>query len=78
MILFASKRNVRRKMCAGRDGTPKKGYLTEDDAKYAAETMRHSGHGTIRHYKCTFCFKWHIGHAKAGAVEFTEFGRRSA
>lgn len=43
---------------------PKKGFETENEALYNAfriNSMEHTIHKMVA-YKCSKCFKWHIGH----------------
>ena len=53
---MASKRNVRRKQCAGkiRHTTPQNAWAT---VKHTRGRL-----GVMRAYRCTFCGGWHVGH----------------
>jgi hypothetical protein len=53
---MASKRNVRRKQCAG-----KVKYTSANDAWAALRHLR-GRLGTMQAYHCTFCGGWHLGH----------------
>lgn len=66
-MIFASKRNVRRKQC-----TLKRRYESREGAERAVDRMHINGysfdgrHGwfEIHAYKCDYCGSWHVGHKK--------------
>lgn len=66
-MIFASKRNVRRKQC-----TLKRRYDNQQEADHAVDRMHMNGyafdgrHGwsAIHAYKCSYCGGWHVGHKR--------------
>jgi hypothetical protein len=56
---MSSKRNIRRKACAGKQP------LTQTGAYLVARKMRAKYGGAISGYHCDFCGHWHVGHAPA-------------
>lgn len=45
-----------------RNGQPKKGYASRDEAQAQARTSTKNNGAPMRAYKCGTCDKWHVGH----------------
>lgn len=45
-----------------RNGRPKKGYASRDEAEAKARAMTNHDGARMSAYKCGTCDKWHIGH----------------
>ena len=44
-----------------KEGTPKKGYRTEAEAKQAAQVSWVINGAELQTYRCDFCHMWHMG-----------------
>lgn len=47
-----------------KDGTPKKPYRTEREAKSAAQLAWTLNRAELGVYRCEFCHQWHMGNSR--------------
>lgn len=47
-------------VCTGREGTAKRAYPSEDEARDAAEHIRSEGGPSLVVYRCPYFHGWHL------------------